>query len=766
MGRVYVTKDGQRYSVDESELGAATAEGFKPLTEAREYAQSASGQVDAGLQGLVRGATFGLSDAAMNKEQAKLLQEENPVTSTVANVAGSLAVPGAVAKGIGGAVKGTGFAATAGRAALEGSLFGLEPAVSESLLDDKPLTAELLAAHMLPAAAGGAVISGGIYGIGKGLSSAATVAAEAASSESMANLADKARAGVLKQQLANKTDLKKYGLNARWEDLVKWGDERGVFAGNSHASVMELAGREAEAAGEKMGQALQAVEEKMPAVEIARMPKNPVVEYVKTELADDLASPVRGPTAQKLVGQLEQLFQDPEVTWQKMGQLRTDWNQSLGATEATGVKRVVEKADAALKESIFKQMQTTGGDLVAQGYRDAQLDFANAMALKGVAAERAATPFGLGNVMVGSLASTAFGSGPGALFSVPLSAFASYAARNRGGYLVANALQKISEGKLLPKLAEQFASRISAISEMAPGALGPFQQAIASAAGEGTAALLGAHTTIANSPAGDDYLARIGLARPTPEATSIAAQKLAKLAQIEQARERFDAHIDTSLGRFMRGSGAPVAPAKLSAKDLNTVIDGLKKVLQDPRGLAENGHLEHAPGLTVESGRVALQAAQYLLSKAPQDPDAWKPPALRRPYTPAPADVQRFSRYVTAASDPGRLVEELASGHVHAETVEATKMLYPNTFAHIQQQVFVRLQSLKSPMAYEKKLALANVFGSQLLGLSPQHEMILQVAHESLRPAPQPSAPDGRQVVNQAKNMQTQAQRIEQRGQQ
>ena len=285
MGRVYVTKDGQRYSVDESELGAATAEGFKPLTEAREYAQSASGQVDAGLQGLVRGATFGLSDAAMNKEQAKLLQEENPVTSTVANVAGSLAVPGAVAKGIGGAVKGTGFAATAGRAALEGSLFGLEPAVSESLLDDKPLTAELLAAHMLPAAAGGAVISGGIYGIGKGLSSAATVAAEAASSESMANLADKARAGVLKQQLANKTDLKKYGLNARWEDLVKWGDERGVFAGNSHASVMELAGREAEVAGEKMGQALQSVEEKMPAVEIARMPKNPVVEYVKTELS-------------------------------------------------------------------------------------------------------------------------------------------------------------------------------------------------------------------------------------------------------------------------------------------------------------------------------------------------------------------------------------------------------------------------------------------------------------------------------------------------
>lgn len=145
----------------------------------------------AGL-GAVRTVTGGLSDVALRgiggQREAAALREENPIASTVGEVAGAFipvglpAVAGAAGKAIRAGASEAGLAGTLGRAALagsaEGAMYGAGSGISEIALSDDPLTTERAASVLSSNMLFGGVAGGGIGLVGKaaelGLRRAAT----------------------------------------------------------------------------------------------------------------------------------------------------------------------------------------------------------------------------------------------------------------------------------------------------------------------------------------------------------------------------------------------------------------------------------------------------------------------------------------------------------------------------------------------------------------------------------------------------------------
>src|SRR5262249_29680626 len=145
----------------------AAAQGLRPEAAEEKYARvakerrtegmdSLGGKMAAGVFGLARGATLGLSDVALGavggKEALSAVQEANPLTSSVSQLVGSLAPIGPAGEltGIGEKIikagEGTGALAKAGYSAGGGALIGAGQGggayISQVALDDKPLSAE------------------------------------------------------------------------------------------------------------------------------------------------------------------------------------------------------------------------------------------------------------------------------------------------------------------------------------------------------------------------------------------------------------------------------------------------------------------------------------------------------------------------------------------------------------------------------------------------------------------------------------------------
>ena len=193
-----VSPHGDVLDVPDADVDRYLTEGFKPQTDAEAFgaayesgvAKSYDDPLSAGVAGLARGATFGLSDVAADilgsgDELAKLRQY-NPIASTVGEVVGGVApalIPGSSALGAiaratpagkvagigakilesgraGGALKAIGGAAKAG--AFEGAFQGGGQYVTEVALEDKPLSAEAFVGAMGKGALFGGAIGGGL----------------------------------------------------------------------------------------------------------------------------------------------------------------------------------------------------------------------------------------------------------------------------------------------------------------------------------------------------------------------------------------------------------------------------------------------------------------------------------------------------------------------------------------------------------------------------------------------------------------------------
>ena len=786
MSRIRViAPDGRRGSIPAGPI----PEGYTPITEASEH------PVRAAVSSAVSGATLGTADYLLDdeaKEGAQRLRAENPVASTVGNVAGSIAATVALPE-LGMA----GTAAKVGRIAVEGGLMGLGPQVSEAALTNRPLNKELLAADVLAGAATNVAFFGALKGAGTLASKAAGKAGEIFASDTFKESAKGIRTNLIKKRLQ---------LD---DDVFKVGDKLGVFDATDASAVAALADKAAKRSGTLAAEQLDNVSKAFPdanplvdewtklaseapspdsikrmrAIEkefsdLAKATKDKAHSVTRAEHeAEQAARALDHKAEQKVARELHELEQVNKASkYYDAQEAKAAGKKGFESTKAG--KGQAQKAPVAEEELVIEPFAEK--PFTPEAYRDPAVpqgaesflslaeDF---HASRNIYEKAAAPPESF------DLLGTTIDLGPWAFFkpSVALAAvggkFIKHQAKQNGGVLLSKPLAALAEGKIMPGIAKGFQVKVEQMLATAPGVLGPFGTVLSQAAAQGTDALLAAHSKLATGPQGGEYLATMGMRFESPEEARAYGQKLAMLEALEQQKDKFERAVDRDFDHLFAGR-TPEREKTPKIKDLEGFVKTLQNTLRDPSSIynaTPSDVRTGAPGLTVEAGGHATQVAKFLFDRAPKPTDAWKPKSLQAPFNPAPGDVERFQRYVDAVSNPTALIANLASGRPSPEGVEVLKTFYPTMFQTMQSRAMARIVAAKKPLPYAQRLLLAQTFGQQILGQNPQEGLFLQSVHMAMKmegqEAQQGASPNGRQIVNSNKNMQTQTQRIESRGQ-
>lgn len=130
------------------------------------------------------------------------------------------------------------------------------------------------------------------------------------------------------------------------------------------------------------------------------------------------------------------------------------------------------------------------------------------------------------------------------------------------------------------------------------------------------------------------------------------------------------------------------------------------------RGLQEFS--EAAPQTVDAIVQRTARVASYLSDKAPKDPRPEMPPALRAPWVPSEADLAKWRRIERAADDPRTLLRDMANGTVSREVVQTVRDLWPDFMSRLQQSLMSRLSEVEEPVGPDVRRQIGMILGGSL----------------------------------------------------
>lgn len=780
-----VRPDGRFVVVEDGKVAPAIKAGYRYSTvKEDEQRDDAAEPGTAGAAGLLRGASAGLSDPLLVgagevldkltgtspvrpvKEQLTGLRTENPLASTAGEVGGTIAGlaagPVAAIAKVGGAARvaaGAGVKGALVAGATEGTLYGLGTVISEGALGDTQTNAEKLAGI------GGA----GLFGAGLNLAThgagavAASALTKAFGGKTLnAALDDLANAG-LQAQLGSKKVMNKrnlYGKNA--DEVFSYAREKGLFnGGDTNDSFLQKVTTHRQGIGEETGAILDQASARTAGFDVQALKKR-----VTTDLIPELQ---KDPSNRGSVAKISQYMEDLEALGPKGHDLKSAWGlqsslkNQVGFGEADGLmKGNLSKFRNLIREEIKDQANKVSPHFGSQ-LDDTSNRYRMAKSLEDLAEEQvrrqeANGMFGLRDTILGAAAFG--GGGPGGA----IAAVGSKMARERGGFMLAAAADKLANSKTLERLADGLKLSVQGLSES--GLLGAYRPILDTAAARGSMNLLATHVQLAQSD--PKYLPTLGMQSEEGDAANQYAGRAEQLDRLAQQLQKHDDDVNASLGRFLRqksGAYPTATKSKASMEDFEKRLQRITQVLQDPSTVDTSGLASTAPALAMQSSVQAQNAAGFLLSKAPKNPNAGLP-AFHQPWTVSQADLGKFYRYVDAAERPTDVLKELAkNGTVTKEAVETMQVLYPMMLEDMKAKLMDRLTEYDKPLSYNQRRGLGSLFGDGFINRKPQQLALLQGIHAGSVGGQEQGGPkkDGRQNQSQEDNVSTQAQRIENR---
>jgi hypothetical protein len=761
-----VVGDGSVQTVRARDLGAALDQGWQVASSSdvatardRDHYESVGAQSRAAGEAAARGITLGLSDLAMVKlgvdpEGLRKRKELNPVISGAGEIAGAaapllltggaaapleggalgigsaairgagvlpraLAATGRAVEGGLGAVLGDGVLArgTASLAsgAAEGGLYGLGQAVSESALQDAPLTAERVLAHM-----GSGALFGGAAGGVLGTTAASMEQQLLPKLKSMLSVekieAFVDRAGLRQwAQGRGKTMFKKLrrdfgddaeatigrairdeGLNETIANGATW-DE-------IHVATKARLG----ASGRRIGDTLKAIDEQLPgeanaaAQRIAQRVTTDVLEpLTKTGLRSDKG------LANKIFREAEGLFPTvnagfeqtaPLATFEQLQRLRAridDLAFPKGAADPTPYQKALQKVRGVMEDEITSAADAAaekiGGGLAAN-YSSEKLRYKALKWLNDAAENNAASE--LANRTV-SLTDNLWGSA-----------------------MTAATFSRLLAGDVSALGSMALATFAGVGSAMANKFLREQGQGLAARTGEKVLSILRAHDTIGHETesAVTKLFEGAGRARDAAQITAPVLVLRAGGEKLPQVAERYEKKRDEVL-------------AFAQAPDQR-----LARLLGDTPTTA--------PNVAAEVRATAMRANEFLQSKLPiERNNPYDPqPLLRKGRRPKVSDSEaaRFLRYAEAVERPRETIKKLGEGKVRREHAEALRVVYPRLYQDVVQHVESKLASSKTPLPRQKLVQLSILLDRPLHPtMAPEFIARSQAVHQKQRQATQ-----------------------------
>jgi hypothetical protein len=769
--------DGEVYDVPDENVSKALAAGFKQASsEDLARSEARSSPIKAGVESAVRNLVpvagqdiltqFQIGQTGQTEEEVvkaqNLRKQENPIASTIGAGVGFVAGPGKVLKPLTTPLRAAGLVGTASAGALEGTAMGLTEAVNESVLENQPLTAERLTASAMGSALTGGVIDFGFGVVGKGISALIKKAGSSSLSEFLRSKGDDISASMID----SKKWAKRYG--AFEEDILKVAREEGVL---TRGTALDDASVQAAKAAEQRiwGQISDHLES-------AQYFDPPKPQQMFDEVMGNLKKYERDPFAQVALKEVQSTLDTlvgQNATWGELWSAQGRWRRIADVGSDTIRNDVIDDARRSLRDFIMENAPKKlaaaqgapelGASLRKLNQRYAAMD-AFEKGLSDATAGFNARGLGFKEIAAG----VAVGGVPGVA-----TVAAGRLARKRGGFLVGETLNAMSESGLTQGIADSFRRNVMQRLSVAPELLGTFRATLEAAAARGSMDLMETHFQLANSTVGEEYMTTMGMSPEGPEEMDGMSQRLAALDAVKRAADAQELQLSAAAdGLFgsTPGRKSGLSVSDLSPKEFEKTVKGLRDIIADPERMFANIPPEMHGAAPLTAGQTAasmLNAARYLDSKAPKNPYEGMPPAIAPQWAPSAAELDQFNRYREAVVAPASVLKNLAKGYIAPEQVEALQAVYPQMYAKLQQQITERMMMLKKPLEYQQRLALAAIIGPGALSMSPQQVQILQEAQglaagQESGQGKAMKGPDGRQDVNEAQ-IQTESQKLEAR---
>lgn len=780
-----IAPDGRAGSIEDSELEAAQAAGYKLETEKDVKKRGYEKQgLRTAAEGAARSVTFGLSDPFMKgygvpAEDIAGRREANPGAALIGEIGGAalpigagplaakagLAVERAVAGTAPTALRTLGAKAAGG--ATGGGLWGLGSAISEDALQDGD---RQLAGEKLLAMGGGGVVGAGLGVIEGALGMAGKAAVNKIAGQSLRNKLSEFSEEVMVRQIAQQSDFKKMNLFDRRRDVGRYAIDKGWAKEAALGGVEALhsaAAADSEQIGQQMSGVLRQADARVHGVDTARIlvrAQNEVLQAIEKD-------PLMKQSYNAVRNYVDELQTRP-YSFEELWGLQSNLRKKVGPTEPTVFKESLWKLRKIIRDELIDQAEEISPHFGVQ-LKKLNKDYGLSEQIEQLAEKRLIQQegnryVGASDYLAGGAAAIAGATtaGPAGVLAGGVAALANKLARERGGFAIAEIGDRLAKSQVISNMANTFKRRVETMLRESPELLGAYRVPLEQAAARGAMDLVGTHIQLMQHD--PEYAGYVGVVDESPELTGEYLQKGEKLSSLGGMMSGFDAQADGAMDRFLgRAAGRPGAPkqAKRSLKDFNERITTLTDLTQ--RGGA---HLPSLDGVAPETSMMlqvaSLNAANFLLEKAPKNPFAGQMAALSKPWSPSEASLSKWYRFVEAIERPQHVLEELAGGSVMPEHVEAMAAVYPKLLEDLRQRMLSRMTELEDTLPYSKRLALSGFLGTDILGLSSQQLALLQGLHhaaQSPKMAAGGARPDGRQEVNQEKNLETQAQRMEKR---
>lgn len=189
------------------------------------------------------------------------------------------------------------------------------------------------------------------------------------------------------------------------------------------------------------------------------------------------------------------------------------------------------------------------------------------------------------------------------------------------------------------------------------------------------------------------------------------------------------------------GRAADTVRAQDAKKDYQSRAQALASYQAAPQQRVATATAGLPPATAQAVGSVVQRGADFLQSKLPKRPlPDGVPPQIAKASEPSPAEISKFLRYARAVDDPIQVLEDAQKGKLSPEAVEAVREVYPSVYKAIVDTVQEHLLARTKPLTWQEEMQFARLGIPTGPNTQPDAIRAFQAAY-SITPPAQSSAP-------------------------